>query len=275
MLKENFYEKSKWYINTYNALGCNWIISSIEKLNLKENYIFVNLSANAGYYERDAYKIHYRKYNPTYYIGDIVASKLNVVKSFEQFNYIQGNNDAVTMDTSKIPNKADIIVDCKGALWHTLVDRKSGKKQLISLLENYCDLMNDTGVLLIDFYEIEIIKFIFQKIQWKFKGNNKKITSIDCFGELSTYHYLTNLCGKKGIDKLLNTKKEITAYPLASIMDTAYISKNDLEKLIEKIEKIPSWRFVFEKPTHKLYCVSLIIFAMLSVLAGVLINSIL
>lgn len=250
--KKSIYVNRFWYLNTYKSLGSHWLIKSIEKLNLKKNYVFINLSANAGYYEKDVYEKHFSQYDPTYYIGDIEASKLKdkKVDSFKQFNYIQGDNNAVTMDVSIIPDKADILMDCKGALWHTIADKKSGKEQLVQLLENYSKLLNDSGVLLMDYYKTTYVKFFFESLKWTFRRYNKKQTFINCFGELSTYSYLVDLYGRKTINALLNPlniKEKVPYFPLSKIMDTAYISKDDLDKLIEITKNTPKWRFAFAK----------------------------
>lgn len=250
--KKSFYENSFWYLNTYKSLGSEWLIKSIESLKPPKKYVLVNLSANAGYYERDVYNEHFNQYAPIYYVGDIEASKLKDKKlgSFNQFNYIQGDNNAITMDVSIIPNKADILLDCKGALWHTIVNKKSSKEQLIKLLENYSNLLNDSGVLLIDYYKLNYVKYFYQNLKWTFKRYNKKQTFIDCFGELSTYFYLVNLYGRKDIATLLkplNVKKEIPYFPLSKGMDTAYISKKNLNKLIEITKNTAKWKFTFAK----------------------------
>ena len=70
---KSLYTEKHWYINTYNSLGSEWLINSLNRLNLPKGYVFVNLSANAGYYERDAYLVHKEEYNPRYYIGDLYA----------------------------------------------------------------------------------------------------------------------------------------------------------------------------------------------------------
>lgn len=272
--KKSFYETSYWYINTYNSLGSSWLIKSIEKLDLKKNYIFINLSANSGRYEKDVYNMHFDQYYPTYYIGDKEASKLKdeKEKSYEHFYYIQGDNDAVTMDISTIPVKADILLDCKGALWHTVVDKKSGKErkvQLLQLLENYSNLLKDTGVLLIDCYKGDFFVSFCHDIEWTMKGLKKRLGKVTHFGELSTYSYLVDLYGGTNINGLLeplNIKQKIPEYPLSEIMDTAYISKDNLKKLIEKTKKMPNLKFAYVK--------HILIVIVIVVVGGILVSSI-
>ena len=47
--------KRYWYINTYNGLGSQWLIDGLKKLRLRSGFTFVNLSANYGDYEKDAF----------------------------------------------------------------------------------------------------------------------------------------------------------------------------------------------------------------------------
>ena len=124
------------------------------------------------------------------------------------------------------------------------------KKQLIQLLENYAAMINESGVLLLDYYCINYLRFYYQNLKWSFKRYNKRQTIVDCFGETSTYYYLVNLYGKQTIDMLLiplSIKEQIPYLPLSKIMDTAYISANDLNKLIEITKNTPKWRFAFAK----------------------------
>ena len=53
------------------------------------------------------------------------------MKSFGNFNYLAGNINAIKAGKSVIPEKADVILDCKGALWHTVKDKKSTPKDLL------------------------------------------------------------------------------------------------------------------------------------------------
>lgn len=269
------YTSSYWYQNNCYSLGSQWLIRSIEKLDIKQNYVLVSLSANAGYYEKEVYEKHAGSYNPTYYIGDRSASTLKdpKVESFDQFYYIQGDNDVVTMDITIIPVKADILLDTKGALWYALQGSSSSKEQLIQLLEQYSQLLNNSGILLLDFYYTHPVKYYFQKLYWNYKKPNKKPTILKCFGELSTYYYLVNLYGRKTINTLLkplNIRENLPNYPLSKRMNTAYLSKNDLQYLIEITEHIPQWKFVLSKVKMKIEYVLLIV-----VLCALLIGNIL
>ena len=159
------------------------------KLNL-DNYTLVNLSANRGYYEWDAYNSH-KSYNPTYYLGDIIAEDLKDKKGEgdESFHYLEGNTDATKFDTSNLKEKADVIVDCKGALWHQLLEYD--KNGITNLLSVYINLLNDDGILLIDCYTESLIEMIHNLHTWKEKKyNTRKNITVSCFGENSTYFFL-------------------------------------------------------------------------------------
>ena len=163
--KESIYVNQFWYSNTYYSLGSEWLRKSLERIPLSENYVFVNLSANAGYYEKDVYEKHKGSYNPTYYIGDIEASRLidEKIESTEHFIYLKGDNNAAKMDVNIVPEKADVILDCKGALWHTIADKNTGIKELSQLLDNYVTLLkSDSSILLLDYYKISYVKYFFK-----------------------------------------------------------------------------------------------------------------
>lgn len=257
---KSFYTKKYWYENTYNSLGSEWLIGSLNKLselgklNL-DNYTLVNLSANRGYYEWDAYNSH-KSYNPTYYLGDIIAEDLKDKKGEgdESFHYLEGNTDATKFDTSNLKEKADVIVDCKGALWHQLLE--CDKNGITNLLSVYINLLNDDGILLIDCYTESLIETIHNLHTWKEeKYNTRKNITVSCFGERSTYFFLYQLYGPDFINEINNPIKlnMISNEPLASKMGTSYISKEDLIslrlknielscchfKLVKKIFKIP------------------------------------
>ena len=219
---KSFYTKKYWYENTYNSLGSEWLIGSLNKLselgklNL-DNYTLVNLSANRGYYEWDAYNSH-KSYNPTYYLGDIIAEDLKDKKGEgdESFHYLEGNTDATKFDTSNLKEKADVIVDCKGALWHQLLE--CDKNGITNLLSVYINLLNDDGILLIDCYTESLIETIHNLHTWKEeKYNTRKNITVSCFGERSTYFFLYQLYGPDFINEINNPIKlnMISNEPLA------------------------------------------------------------
>lgn len=115
---ENRLFKSFWYESIYSSLGSEWLFRSLDKLNLKDNYVFANLSANAGYYEWDAYNFHKDGFKPIFYVDDLATELKNEsVKSYANFTYLNKHEDAACVN---LPTKADVILDCKGALWYCL-----------------------------------------------------------------------------------------------------------------------------------------------------------
>lgn len=76
--KKNIYTNKFWYLNTYKSLGSHWLQESIEKLPLnRENYVLVNLSANAGYYEKEVYENHFKKFNNPPVFSIVVSIVVN------------------------------------------------------------------------------------------------------------------------------------------------------------------------------------------------------
>lgn len=71
------------------------------------------------------------------------------VNSYEKFHYLEGDNDTSKFDITKISEQAGVVLDCKGALWHIIVDKKTEKKELLQLLKNYIELMNDDKAVLL------------------------------------------------------------------------------------------------------------------------------
>ncbi|MGO4954964.1 hypothetical protein [Ligilactobacillus ruminis] len=251
---KSFYTKKYWYENTYNSLGSEWLIGSLNKLselgklNL-DNYTLVNLSANRGYYEWDAYNSH-KSYNPTYYLGDIIAEDLKDKKGEgdESFHYLEGNTDATKFDTSNLKEKADVIVDCKGALWHQLLEYD--KNGITNLLSVYINLLNDDGILLIDCYTESLIEMIHNLHTWKEeKYNTRKNITVSCFGENSTYFFLYQLNVPDFINEINNPIKlnMISNKPLSSKMGTSYITKEDLTSLILKNTELSCCHFKLVK----------------------------
>lgn len=250
--KKNLYKESYWYENTYESLGSQWLIDSLKKLRLNKNYVLINLSANSAMYEEYTYQKHKIQYAPSYFVGDLYASQLknNFVDSHEDFHYLDGDNDASEVDESKIGKKADVILDCKGALWNKLDYSECSKREIMKLLKKYSDLLKETGVLLIDYYEKNWFEAFYDTIIWEIKKWRKKPKKVDRFGEQSTYEKLVTFYGEKrikGIITPLDVSEYIKDKPLAEKMNTAYIKKADLELLYKETEKVTAKRIFMIK----------------------------
>jgi len=250
----NLYTKKNWYKNTYQSLGSEWLIKTLYQLDLPKGYVFVNVSANAGYYEKDAYEAHKEEYQPRYYIGDLYASSLTdkKVDSYEDFKYLDGDNDAACMDVSIIPDKADVVLDCKGALWYCL--RSGSKKSLISLIDNYISLLkDDKSILVLDYYKYKTkITEIKNELLWIFvlQGNRRSKMKIQSFGECSTYKLLSKFIAESKIDELF-TYLNVCSYeeekPLAAIMNTMFIRRCDLVELKKLLQSLSGAKYMFRQ----------------------------
>lgn len=253
--EENLYSDGMWYLNTYESLGYYWLLDSINKLIadglIENNYVLLSLSANAAFYEWETYFIHSSNYNPKYYVSDINASKLKDKKRKSQadFMYLKGDNDAATISNSLFLEKADIILDCKGALWYAL--NEYNIEDVKKLIEKYISLLkNDNSILLIDYYKLNPIFYVIWKIKYFYKKYNESHVTFKMFGELSTYKYFKSFFGiiKTTIYlKRVKIKKYRDGYPLTKYMDTAYLTKKDLEKLSVGIDKIPRLQIIWLK----------------------------
>lgn len=236
---KKLYTEGDWYDENYKLLGSDWLLNSLDKLNLKKNYILINLSANKGFYERDVFKIHKNIFNPIYYIGDLYVDYKEITDKIndERFYYLE-RNDAT--ERSIIDVTGDVIIDTKGALWHT-IDAASWpvkciKIKLKKLLTNYYNMMrNDDSVLLIDCYEVNTFKYIYHILV---KKSRKKY-----FQEKSTYTYLRYFFGNRRVNKYiekLNIRSCNEMHPLGKLYDTAIIDRKNLKYLIDEIDKIPN-----------------------------------
>ena len=235
-IKEELYTKEKWYINTYNSLGSSWLIDSLEELNLPPKFRLANLSANAGYYERDAYE-YFKDLEPIFYLGDLYAGRLVdvPVESFDNFIYLEGQRDARDVSLEKLDNeKVDIILDCKGALWYSLRSGRVSKEDAISLLQKYRELLTNEGILLIDYYNISGWKLIlFQIFRW-----NRKKRILPWFGERSTKKHLQDIFGKTFVRENCKELKlsQDEKHPLSKKMGTAVITVESIDRMIELLK---------------------------------------
>lgn len=247
--KDSLYKDGFWYNNTYDSLGSDWLIDSLMKQNLRKNYVLVNLSANEGKYEEDAYKWSIsNNFLPKYYIGDLIGLDLyKNKKDYKRFIFLHCDKDVYDIAPSYIPKKADIIIDCKGAIWHSLSNKELEKQNLIKLLTNYKDLLRtDESIILIDYYKLPYIKYLINNVKYHFSNSNYKERQIKYFGERSTYECLQDLFGKHILNELiipLHINKYNINYPLTRHMDTAVITKDNLIELIELTNDFPLRKF--------------------------------
>lgn len=236
------YKTDKWYENTYNSLGSKWLINSLKKLKLTRNYVLVNLSANAGYYERDAYEYEINNgRNPTYYLSDLYGDELanpraSVKVSPTGFIQISGNNNACDFDVSRIKQQADVVVDIKGAMWYMFRENQDISKIKV-LIEKYLSILSEDGVFLTDAYVGLAIRGQFERLLG-FKG--KKKSKLYNFGEASTLHTLRKALGENISSdiKLLNVSEVDSNYPLAKYMNVTVLSKNDLIDIQKALEEL-------------------------------------
>jgi len=234
--KESFYKKiyteDFWYLNTYESLGSQWLIDSIEALHPKRNFRFANLSANAAYYEEDAYNYFKDKFNPFFYLGDIYANEIKKKASHDRFVYLDSQRDACEVTTEMLDNmKIDIILDCKGALWHAMEPSNIYLEKTISVLEAYESILSSDGILLIDYYD----GGYWDVLRYRVSGGNRRRKILKCFGEYSTKKRLRYIFGRDYLNSHLQTisTQILKKYPLSKTMGTAAITKNSIKQMIE------------------------------------------
>lgn len=260
------YEKDIcWYENNYVMLGSGWLYDTLKnKLQLKNDFSFLSPSANIGKYESDTYD-NLRKdgYNPIFYLSDLNSGKLeNKVKEREQFFWILGDEiDASEIKLSNrkedgtVPIKFDVILDCKGAIWHGLNSAKKDLEEVVKLLNNYYDLLKkDDSVLLIDYGMPGIWRKMFDvyiKIIRPNKKVRKKKMDIHFMCEYTTYYYLYNY-----VEKMI---KCTCFHPLELKMennckdkfDMSFCTKRELKQCIEKLNNVPIKQFIKYKRRNK------------------------
>lgn len=227
-----------WYINTYQSSGSRWLIESLKQLDLPSDFTFVNLSANAGFYEKDAYNYFLKEgFFPTFIIDDKEANLPDEkVLTNGNFIYWDKHYDIIETDLSKSGLSGDVVLDSKGALWYA-ARRKHYKKNTIQVLQNYASMLkNDNSVLLIDYDKFSFnLSAIFLDMYCLFSRMRKKknvLVKFPC--EHSTYKILEWRFGRK-IGKyfhFLYIAEDDKKYPLQKYRNTAYITKSQLSAFI-------------------------------------------
>lgn len=233
-------------------------------MQLKNDFSFLSPSANIGKYESDTYD-NLRKdgYNPIFYLGDLNSGKLkNKVKEREQFFWILGYEIEASeikfsdiKEDKTVPIKFDVILDCKGAIWHSLNSPRNDLKEVVKLLENYYNLLKtDDSILLIDYGIPGFVRKMFDayiKLLRPSKKARKKKMNIHFMCEYTTYYYLYNY-----VEKII---KCTYFHPLKLKMknnckdkfDMSYCTKSELRQYIEKLKKVYIKQFIKYKKRNK------------------------
>lgn len=230
-----------WYINTYKATGSDWLIKSLEQLNLSSDFTLLNLSANAGFYERDAYNyFDEHNFHPTFIIDDVQTGFVDeTAHADENFIYLNRHYDLITSDLSNCGLCGDVILDSKGALWYAAGSKIDRKRKTLQVLHNYsCLMKKEDSMLLIDYDTFSSFFFVFFLDLYcvlsgmKKRQKDKPIT-LPC--ELSTYQVLERGFGKniRQYFQFLEIAEESERFPLQKYRNIMYITKKNLSSLIE------------------------------------------
>lgn len=249
------YSKSSWYMNNYISLGADWLIEALNQIELEKTFKLVNLSANAGYYERDAYiAMRGKGFSPEFILSDICAENLKDEPAVfdEKFMFKKENQDACNMIEESFFD-ADVVIDNKGALWYSLL---GGRDRLLSLLTNYLKILKPGGVLIIDKYLNNGFYYFFVRLQNLILNRRKgKIKRVQ---ERSTFELLTKRLGKKKINSIgkeIDVSKKDNEYPLAADLKVLVISRSELLCIYDIIKKEKRASFFLRR-----YRVGLIVF---------------
>ena len=254
-----------WYENNYIMLGSDWLYDSLKnKLKLKNDFSFLSPSANIGMYESDTYD-NLRKdgYNPTFYLSDLNSGKLkNKAKEREQFFWISGYEiDASEIKISNIkedgtvPIKFDIILDCKGAIWHSLNSPKNDLNEVVKLLKSYYNLLKtNDSMLLIDYGMPGLVRKMFDvyiKLLRPSRKVRKKKMNIHFMCEYTTYYYLYNYVGKIIKCTYFHPLKLRMKNNCKDKFDISYCTKSELKQYIEKMQNVHIKQFIKYKRRNK------------------------
>lgn len=256
-----------WYINTYHALGHQWMLQAILQAGIKTGDVIVSPSANRGLYESDVLEdLERMNIVPEFYLGDLFKSDLDLVPSRDHFHWIAGNGcDAAKLKIAlsgdhTLPDKADVILDIKGAVWHTIYDHIGDEDVLLhdlnTLLRTYVSLLrSDDSVLILDYYEfpwyydyISLPLMIYDRI----RGSRTKEIKISHFQENSTFECIRWLMRKSKIYAAFGMPGKLSpsSLQMKHLMNTMAIKRSDLENLIEQLDQIQP-----KKAKRRLKCI--------------------
>lgn len=252
----NYEKDTYWYTNNYNMLGYKWLYDALKKMHLKKDFSFLSPSANIGMYESDTFNaLKNDDYDPIFYLSDLYNGKLkNKAKERENFFWILGDEvDASEIKISNIkeekavPIKFDVILDCKGAIWHSLNSSEMELHDVIKLLKNYCNLLRtDESILLIDSGMPSLVRKMFDmylKILCPSSRVRKKKINIHYMYEYTTYYYLFNYVEKFIQYKYFHSLMLEINCNCKDKFDISSCTKTQLKQCIEKLEHIDAKQY--------------------------------
>ena len=260
----NYGNDAFWYKNTYDMLGSKWLFEALHKLNLKKDFSFLSPSANCGWYEREAYdSLRSEGYAPAFYVGDMASGELqNKAEASEKFIWISGEGiDAAKIQVAPrgkgtIPTYVDVILDCKGAIWHTINNDKKDLNQLIELLENYYNLLiEDNSVLLID-YDMPSLRrrigTIYIEVYYTLRNIRRKKVKMQYMAEFTTAFYLYKYIGEKMTENAfkpmcLGFEKD----GFKDNFDLAFCTKTNLRKYIDELKTVSNKLYRKNKKVYR------------------------
>lgn len=241
-----------WYSNTYDMLGSEWLYDALKnKLKLKKDFTFLSPSANIGRYERDTYDALVKDgYDPIFYVGDICGGQFECkVEASHRFQWIAGEGtDASRIRMASegegtVPTPFDVILDCKGALWHTLQGEEETLEKAIELLGNYYNLLKtDDSILLIDYYMHTYTRRlgnIYISLYHSIKKIRHKKVNMHYMAEYTTGFYLKNFMGDSITSKAFKCLDlEWKNKNFKDKLDFAICTKEGLKNYIEALKTI-------------------------------------
>lgn len=202
-------------------------------MNKNDKTLILSPSANEGIVEKlTQERLRKDGYDCTFIISDLIGQSLySECKDDDNIKYIHRDQDAKEL---KLSDKVDIIVDIKGATWHSLANkpRRTRVKRFIKLMKCYEEnLANDDSILFLESYTIND-RWYSIKNTWRYKFNAATPYKNDKYHEeQSTMFYVHKLLKKRNIENLF-----IESVVENNLIHTAHISKRNLVKTINALE---------------------------------------
>lgn len=229
-------KRKKWYKKTYKKMRNKWLLYCLLKLDLPIDFKLANLSANYGKYEKEVYLELKNIYNytPTFYLGDLLKDD-DYIHSFDAFYY---NYRGCLAQEVTLPEKVNVVLDFKGALWYLVKpsteNRKPTVEDLLKLLEKYYELLlDDTSLLIIDGYKNDYCKCFSHNCGFQEKSTYLRIRELLSFLELDSFRKTLDIIPNETVtlsSKLIYGKK-------AKNIQLHFYTKIEIKNIIDKIRE--------------------------------------